>query len=79
MSNRNFCCEISEKKTMDKLKIFQSQLCDHVASSIQSDHELDLKVLNPFLNDKFQTLPIQKGLQTTILALLKTAESSSNG
>ena len=31
---------------------------------------------NPFPNDKFWTLPIRKGLQTTILNLVEIAESS---
>ena len=34
---------------------------------------------NPFQIDKFQTLPNWKSLQTTILNLMKMAESSANG
>ena len=35
--------------------------------------------INPFPNDKFWTLPNYKSLQTTILSLMKLAESSLNG
>ena len=34
-------------------------------------------MLNPFANDKFQTLPNQKSLQTTILNLMKMMEKLS--
>ena len=34
---------------------------------------------NPFPNNKFYTLPYSKCLQTTILNLMKMAESSSDG
>ena len=37
------------------------------------------KSLNPFPNNKFETRPNSKTLQTTILSLTKMAESSSNG
>ena len=37
------------------------------------------QLLNPFPNDKFLTLPNWKSLQTTILKLMKMAESPPNG
>ena len=38
-----------------------------------------LMLFNPFPNNKFETRPNSKTLQTTILSLTKMAESSSNG
>ena len=39
----------------------------------------DFLCINPFQNDKFQTLPNSNSLQTAILNLMKMAQSSLKG
>ena len=60
------------KKILDVTK-----LKEFADDKLNFDH-MKISLFNPFPNDKFQTLPNSKSLQTTILTLMKMAGRSPN-
>ena len=69
-------CLILSTIDLPSANVFNIKMVSKLSFGIELNQTLHL---NPFPNDKFQTLPNSKSFQTTISNVMKMAESSPIG